>query len=436
MWLNPIRRQWGPFLAALTLILAITLPSTPSGISQGTTADQQLDLIEQRTGRLRELDSKGTISHTFMRRENLRAHYEAMFFEENPVDEIEIAQRLLEVLGYIDPSVDIIQLYLNVLSEEVLGFYDRDDRSIYVISDREQLSPSDIVTLAHEFTHALQDEHFNLKKGFEDRKDNNDRTLAYQALAEGDAVLLQSLYSLRYLTDAERTGMYRSADVQSTAHAIETAPLILRRELYFPYEDGASFVVKHYLDNSWAGVNALWANPPDSTEQVLHPEKYLAGEKPVQVVLPDLTSAMGPGWRKLTDDTLGELDWQILIEQYVDLNTAKRAAAGWGGDRFQLFRRDSDGALAYETKTVWDTEQDAIEFFEAYQRVVEGRHGASLESIGPRSSFLTDPSKPAPDEAWGVRAGSWHHAIVRDGANVVAVTASDRGPLSVVDLLR
>src|SRR4051812_380274 len=244
MWFDGIRRRASYIAPVVALLVAILVAPVSRPFAQGTGTDQQLDLIQQRTSRLRELESKGTITHTFMRRDALRDHYETMFFQENPVEDIETSQHLLEVLGYIDPSINIVDILLTVLGEEVLGFYDRDEKTIYVIADptRDQLRPGDTVTMAHEFTHALQDEHFDLEKGFADRKDNNDRTLAFQALVEGDAVLLQSLYSLRFLSDSERSSAYNSPEAQSSAHAVDSAPLILQRELYFPYEDGPSFL--------------------------------------------------------------------------------------------------------------------------------------------------------------------------------------------------
>ncbi len=419
----------------LVLLLAVVLAPVLAQVNLQTTREQQLDLVQQRTSSLRELETTDPIRRVFMRRDELRDYYEKTFLEENPIEDLENSQYLLEVLGYIQPGEDIIKILLDVLGEEVLGFYDRETKSIYVISDGDGLSPAASITMAHEFTHSLQDQHFDLTKGFADRKDNNDRSLAYQALVEGDAVLLQSVYSLRHLSESERRRMYESEEVQAQARAIETAPLVLQRELYFPYEEGTNFVLKPYLDGSWPSVNQLWTRPPESTEQILHPEKYQANEGPISVELPDMAAATGPEWRKLTEDTLGELDTRILIEQYVEMSTAIRAASGWGGDRFHLIRRDRDGALGYQARTVWDSETDAIEFFNAYRQVVEGRHGPALQPIDASPFLQARPTSRTPNESWAGTAGSWHHAIVRDGATVAIVTATDSAPLNAINLL-
>jgi hypothetical protein len=388
-----------------------------------------MDTILQRVSRLRGLAPTGPIDRSFMKRDELRAYYEQTFFEENPADEILTTQQLLELLGYIKPGTSIIDLLLDVLGEEVLGFYNRETKSVYVVSERDRWTPSDVITLAHEFTHALQDQHYDIQAGYEARKGNNDRQLAYQALVEGDATLLQSVYSLRFLTEAERA-IERAASSDGGG-ALDAAPLILKRELLFPYDDGVSFLLNQFLDGSWPAVDAVWRDPPESTEQVLHPEKYRAREAPIAVTMPDLQSYLGSDWQLLEENTLGELDWHILIEQYTDAATANRAAGGWGGDRYQLLRRDSDDALLLGSRLGWDTERDAIEFFEAYQRVATSRHSASLQ-VGPG---LSD-TLPAPDGQWVGYTDSVSHAIARDGSVVSLAVSSHRAGLSVMAPLR
>lgn len=415
-------------LAALTASLFAPAGARPQA---QISTDEQLNLIQERVSRLRGLESRGPIDRSFMNREELRTYYRETFFEENPIEEIETTQYLLELLGYIEPGVDIVQLMLDVLGEEVLGFYNRETKMVHVISERSQLTPTDVITLAHEVTHALQDQHYDLKAGFEARKGDNDRQLAYQALVEGDATLLQSLYALRYLSEAE---MAAERQDSGGSRVLESAPLVVQRELLFPYEQGVNLLLGHFLEGSWPAVDAVWRDPPESTEQILHPEKYRAREGPVPVEMPDLATYLGSDWRLLEENNLGELDWQILIEQYVDPPTARRAAAGWGGDRFHLLRRDADGALVLGSRNVWDTEADAVEFFEAYQELAAGRHGAALETLDP-AEVLRD-GDPTPAAAWGARGGGSYHVVVRDDGVVNLVVSTDLIALAAVNALR
>src|SRR5439155_16288511 len=104
----------------------------------------------------------------------------------------------------------------------------------------------------------------------------------------------------------------------------------------FPYTDGMGFVSLLYGQGGWPAVAQAFANPPRSTEQVLHPVKYVAGDEPVQVRLPNLSAALGGGWRALAEDTLGELYMRIYLEHYLNIDQAGAAAMGWGGDRYQV----------------------------------------------------------------------------------------------------
>src|SRR5204862_5753927 len=122
---------------------------------------------------------------------------------------------------------------------------------------------------------------------------------------------------------------------------------------------GTAFLATQYRRGGWAAVDRLWHEPPSSTEQILHPQKYQTGEAPVALSLPDLPGVLGPEWRLLEENTLCELDWRVLFEQYTDARTGERVGAGWGGDRFQLFKRDRDNAVLLAGRTAWDTEEDA-----------------------------------------------------------------------------
>src|SRR5205814_2053342 len=121
-------------------------------------------------------------------------------------------------------------------------------------------------------------------------------------------------------------------------------------------------------------VNAAFSSPPRSTEQIIHPEKYLAREQPIEVALPDLAAALGPGWTQLRSDVLGELDLRILLEQFIDPAVAAKGAEGWGGDRFSLLE-STNGQLALLISTVWDSDDEAGEFFNDFVETVGRRYG-------------------------------------------------------------
>jgi hypothetical protein len=149
--------------------------------------------------------------------------------------------------------------------------------------------------------------------------------------------------------------------------------------------------------------------------------------------MPDLQARLGSGWSQIDDDDMGELDLRTLVEQYTDRRTADQAADGWAGDHYVLLQRDSDGAIVLALRTAWDTQTDAVEFFEAYRRVAAARHGSDLQDVAPADIPLTGP---APDAVWAGRAGEWNHVLVRDGTNVALVVSTDPIGLQVANSLR
>lgn len=414
-------------LALIALAIASLLPIGPGRIADPSasqaTLHAQIDLIQDRVTVVRELKPLSPIERSLMSRQGLRAYLVDAFLEEVTPEEIEANTLRWEVLGYIPPGTDLVQIYIEVLTEQVLGFYALDRKVLFLISEQESLTASDELTLAHEVTHALQDQHYDLKGMFDRAGNENDLVMAIQALAEGDAVLTSLLYGREFMTTAQLLEAFQS-DMAVGSSVLDSAPLVVRRELLFPYTSGIDFLAEWYTQGRWEAVDRVWRNPPQSTEQILHPEKYQAGDAPIPVTAPDLAPVLGPEWRQLEENTNGELDWNILIEQYVDAATANEAAAGWGGDRFRLLRRDSDGALVFAARTAWDTELDAQQFYRAMQRVATGRHGAELRvSPLPAAGASAEVGQQIPDR-WSAQAAPYSYALELEGTWVTLVIST------------
>jgi hypothetical protein len=273
----------------------------------------------------------------------------------------------------IPPDYDLTGAMLGLLSSEIIGMYDQTDRRMYLIANQAQPSPSTKVTFAHEFTHALQDQTFGLKGLDPPPGQDDDRAAAIQALVEGDATVTMGVFARDELSARERR-QYQQEQQRPGPSPFDDVPLVLREELIFPYREGADFVLALQRRGGFAAVDAAFHAPPRSTEQIIHPDKYLAGEAPVAVELPDLAGALGGGWRQTDGSTLGELDIRVLIQQSTDRSTAERAAAGWGGGRYAMLQDGERAAVVF--RTAWDSPQDAREFFDAYRRALRSRFGA------------------------------------------------------------
>ncbi len=250
------------------------------------------------------------------------------------------------------------------------------------------------LTYAHEFTHALQDQHFDLealglRDDAEDEYDGEYLT-AIRALIEGDASLIQQQFLQSYYSPGEAVRLMKeSMDVDMSV--LDSAPDVLRESLYFPYMQGLTFAQALYEDGGWAALDAAYANPPRSTEHILHPDRYLAGDLPQLVSLPPLTDTLGTGWRQVDADTLGEYFTRLYLAQQIPGEQAEAAAEGWGGDWYAVHHRQADGALVMALRSAWDSPADAEEFVDAYVAYAEGRFGHSADVVdGDRLCWTGD----------------------------------------------
>ena len=175
--------------------------------------------------------------------------------------------------------------------------------------------------------------------------------------------------------------------------ALNNAPAYLRETSLFPYQNGLALVQRLIADGGYDAINAAFADPPDSTEQVLHPNKYVQREAPINVRIPaGFAGLVGPGWSEAVRDTLGELILRVWLTQHnISAEGARRATEGWGGDRLVLLR-GANGSLAVAMKTTWDTADDALEFATTLL-VVSQDPGFNGEVVPPRRDSATFSSR-------------------------------------------
>jgi len=223
-------------------------------------------------------------------------------------------------------------------------------------------------------THALQDQHFNLRRFDKWPKGDSDAELAAHALIEGDASLAMSVYMarspLRIIALMKAMGTSKSS-----TELIDSAPRSIRESLLFPYEEGMQWVTQLYRREGWPLVSKAFTELPQSTEQILHADKYFAHEAPIKLSQPDIASALGSGWKRIDTDVNGEWGYYLILDEYLKSEReSKRAAAGWGGDRYSVYEGRKPGEVCIAQLSAWDTEQDAVEFFDAYAKRTELRY--------------------------------------------------------------
>jgi len=265
----------------------------------------------------------------------------------------------------LDETFDLEGFYREVNTTELALEYQPQSESIVAACDQ-ALDPAGQFAYAYAFSLALLDQHFDLEESLAALDTNcmlhPEQCRAMMSLIQGDAALLQSQWLRIYATeDMEELAAFQA---QSDNPALSQAPAFLRVNLLFPTLEGFNFVHVHYLEGGWAAVDALYASPPQSTEQILHPERY-PYDTPVQLHLPDLAAAMGSAWSVHDPVPLGELQLRSVLDSRLPSSEAMEAAEGWGGDSFIVIEQQESGALGAASISQWDSVADAHEFYYA-----------------------------------------------------------------------
>jgi len=271
--------------------------------------------------------------------------------------------RLLRTLGLIEGDLDLAAIEEST-DERVLGFYDAERDRLLVRGAR--LTPAVRRVLVHELTHALDDQRFDLDRPEVDQRDD-ESALAFQALVEGSASLVESRYFASLPADARRQADIEADPVPSG----QDVPRVFEALLSFPYLAGESFVDSVIRNEGRERLDRAFAAPPTSSKEILHPERFLAGERPRPVRIP-------PSDRRAVDGgVLGELVLRLVLQSSIDRASATRAADGWGGDRYVAWD-DRDGRLCVRVDVVVVSPADRSELLDALRRWAQRHPGAAV----------------------------------------------------------
>jgi hypothetical protein len=286
---------------------------------------------------------------------------------------------------------------IKLLAEQVAGYYDSKTREFHLADwlDLEGQKP----VMVHELTHALQDQHFNLRRFEKWPHGDSDAELAAHSLIEGDATLAMTIYMVQNPLVALAFSRSLSANASSSVQ-FNQAPRALRESLIFPYSQGWEWATQLYKRGGWTTISKAFTQLPLSTEQILHPEKYFTYERPVKIVLPDLRNVLGSGWKEIDSDTNGEWSYYLILDQFLNSPAeSRRAAAGWAGDRYEIYEDAKQGQVLLAHVSAWDTENDAREFFDAYVKRTAKRY--------PEATLIAENQTPGPNTflSWKDRDG-------------------------------
>lgn len=390
----------------------------------------QAEQISEMVGQIRGLRLKQSFTKGVKNRDELRAVLLEKLDDDVSDAEIENESNVFKRLGIFGPEINYKKMMIDMLTEQIAGFYDQQEKELYIMEG----IPLDLQrpAMSHEIFHAIQDQHFDIGKMLSpfSNEENGDFALARMALIEGDATVLMidfTLYESGMLPQQNANGIAdipmlaatimeigfdditameqmlppNSAgevpDTSSGNAVLASTPLFIQELLMFPYIGGMRFVIMSRNGKSWSDVDAIYLNAPVSTEQIMHPEKYVQGDEPTLIAY-DPTGAL-KGYKAIYDTSFGEFQMLLWLKTHVKSPllaqnphatiSATDAAQGWGGDRLMAFE-DADGNVLTTHLSSWDSLNDATEFFDLQKHILQqrfadatiteasGKHGRSL----------------------------------------------------------
>ena len=330
------------------------------------------DAIAREVARVRGLPLKKKIANEVLDKDQLRARLVALAGDQKTQGDVRAEGLALARWGMIPPGTDYTKLMLDLLSDQIAGFYDSKAKRLTIAKSAGDDPSWAEMVLAHELDHGLQDQHYDLDRFENLPPSEGDATMARRALVEGDgvALMVEVLLARQQLpapwSDPSVAAELEQAMGGPSGDLLDTAPIAVREALVFPYRAGFAFVAALRRHQPWSAIDAAFKRPPRSTEQILHPEKYAADERPVAVPL----HVSVPGYKEAHVNVWGELGFALFLRSNgIDDEIAAQAAAGWGGDRVVLL---ANGARTIGVaRFSWDTEADAIEAHEAAVRAID-----------------------------------------------------------------
>lgn len=377
------------FIVMLVMVLFLSVPAIRA---QEITAEinpallEQIEGIENYVTETRGLEALNPVERLFPSRQEAVDYILRLYQREYPEELIWQLTQFYIAFDLLPPDTNYLDSYLDLLSAQIGGFYEPETKQMNtlllngeIVGDKLPLLEQ--IVYAHEYTHALQDQHFDMTATLARAGENRDYAQAILSLIEGDATAIMNLY-----TQAIAAKNPFGTALQLLVQGIQTntltmpagTPPVIESELLSAYLDGTAFVSALIDAGGWEAVNAAYANPPQSTEQILHPQKYLDGEAPQMVTLAD--QELGDSWTTIWDNTMGEFYLREYLKTQLTRADANRAAAGWGGDNYRIFHNDETGQLAWVIKIAWDTEADTAEFTEMYTEFGAKRFGIEADN--------------------------------------------------------
>ena len=368
------------FAAASLLAAQQPAKSDKQGAATGGTtnaefaaaADEVLHQMSEITG----LKLLTPLKKSLRSRDQIRAYVINEMKEDKDEAERYAGQRSAEAFGLLPKGFDLDNFMIDLLTEQIAGLYDPKSHEFYV-ADWIPAADQKMV-MAHELTHALQDQHFKIDNWVKAARPNDDAELARESVLEGSAMAAMVDYllqgtgrSLQDLPDIDPSMLV--GDMDSTP-MLKKAPPFLRDALIFPYLDGLNFSAAIVRPKGWDALSGVFAKPPVSTQQIMHPATYFSFRIPPKADLPSLDKDLGSDWVRLEDNLMGEFGWKEVLKQFLGEDRATPLAAAWSSDRYILFEQKKTKKLVLIARIDLSDKRATSRFFSSYSEALDKKY--------------------------------------------------------------
>lgn len=364
----------GPLLAQSPDVAApATPPDKKTTEDFAAAADDVLEQMSQITGlKLRE-----PLKKTLRSRDDIHAYLVHQLNDDKNPQERYADTRAAEAFGLLPKNFDMDPFLIDLMTEQIAGLYDPKAKEFYIADWIPMIQQKPV--MAHELTHALEDQYFHIEAWSRAVRTNGDATLAREAVLEGSAMAAMLDYMLRPLGRTlkdlpEFDPSMLLGNELAGSPKMQAAPQFIKDVLMFPYLSGLQFNAAAMKSDGWNSLPSLFAKPPVSTQQILHPQLYKSGKLPKEVTVPSFDKPLGPNWTKLEDDTMGEFGWREVLKQFLDEKRAISLAEQWEGDHYIVYEQKQTKNLILATRVVLSSVETASRFLGQYSEALEKKY--------------------------------------------------------------
>src|SRR5579871_363551 len=330
--------------------------------------------IESDLSSLTGLSFKHHVPYTVISRDELRSFLDERMKDSMKPEDMRAEELTLKMLGLLPPNFDLRKSTVDLLTEQAAAFYDYHKKKLFILENETGVEAR--MALVHELAHALADQNFHLNHYVQDEARSDDAETARLAVMEGQASWLMTAYLSKQgggpsdVPEPILKLMQSSMETGAEEYPVfSKSPLYIRESLVFPYAQGIAFQDAVYRRIGREAFMEVFRRAPLSTQQVIHPERYLAEEKPELPELPQLPTTKG--FRVLASGTLGEMDYRTLLTQYAEKPAAEKTAAHLNGSVYELIENKREKYPVLALASIWESADSAREYLRMYRRVME-----------------------------------------------------------------